>query len=71
MMMMESSVKREENVEDYVKKARLNSTLAALLHDPILADVPKNPTLSDVDINRHKRWVTHSATVKLGPHCAM
>lgn len=48
-MMMESSMKREENVEDYVKKARLNSTLATLLRDPILADVPKNPTLSDVD----------------------
>ncbi|KAM4075091.1 hypothetical protein ACB094_10G143500 [Castanea mollissima] len=46
---MESSMRREENVEDYVKKARLNSTLATLLHDPILADVPKNPTLSDVD----------------------
>uniref|UniRef100_A0A2N9FMS1 SNRNP25 ubiquitin-like domain-containing protein n=1 Tax=Fagus sylvatica TaxID=28930 RepID=A0A2N9FMS1_FAGSY len=49
MVMMESSTKGEENVGDYVKKARLNSTLAALLHDPILADVPKNPTLSDVD----------------------
>ncbi|CAH1431010.1 unnamed protein product [Lactuca virosa] len=32
-----------------VKKAKLNSTLAALLDDPVLADVPKNPTLSDVD----------------------
>lgn len=32
-----------------VKKARLLSTLAALLDDPILADVPKKPTLSDVD----------------------
>lgn len=32
-----------------VKRARLNSTLAALLDDPVLADVPKNPTLSDVD----------------------
>lgn len=32
-----------------VKKARLESTLAALLTDPILADVPKKPLLSDVD----------------------
>ncbi|PSS19837.1 U11/U12 small nuclear ribonucleoprotein [Actinidia chinensis var. chinensis] len=32
-----------------VKKARLHSTLAALLDDPILADVPKKPSLSDVD----------------------
>ncbi|KAG2710888.1 hypothetical protein I3760_04G050300 [Carya illinoinensis] len=54
---MESSTKkREENTGDYeydrdfkVKKARLNSTLAALLDDPVLADVPKDPTLSDVD----------------------
>ncbi|CAI9117007.1 OLC1v1018313C1 [Oldenlandia corymbosa var. corymbosa] len=32
-----------------VRKARFRSTLAALLDDPILADVPKNPTFSDVD----------------------
>lgn len=32
-----------------VKKARLESTLAALLTDPILADVPKKPLLSDAD----------------------
>ncbi|KAL0360476.1 UNVERIFIED_CONTAM: U11/U12 small nuclear ribonucleoprotein [Sesamum radiatum] len=32
-----------------VKKARLQSTLTALLADPILADVPKKPSLSDVD----------------------
>ncbi|KAL6982638.1 U11/U12 small nuclear ribonucleoprotein [Sarracenia purpurea var. burkii] len=32
-----------------VKKARLHSALATLLDDPILADVPKKPTLSDVD----------------------
>ncbi|KAL2250037.1 U11/U12 small nuclear ribonucleoprotein 25 kDa protein [Sesamum indicum] len=32
-----------------VKKARLQSTLTALLTDPILADVPKKPSLSDVD----------------------
>ncbi|KAF5943096.1 hypothetical protein HYC85_020738 [Camellia sinensis] len=32
-----------------VKKARLQSTMAALLNDPILTDVPKKPTLSDVD----------------------
>ncbi|KAJ4702204.1 U11/U12 small nuclear ribonucleoprotein 25 kDa [Melia azedarach] len=51
-MMMESSAKEEE-VGDYhsnnMKKARLHSTLTALLDDPILADVPKKPTLSDVD----------------------
>lgn len=46
--------KREgEEVRDYnsnnVNKARLHSTLKALLDDPILADVPKQPTLSDVD----------------------
>ncbi|KAL9445782.1 hypothetical protein AB3S75_013632 [Citrus x aurantiifolia] len=46
---------KEEEVEvgDYnsntMKKARLHSTLTALLDDPILADVPKKPTLSDVD----------------------
>ncbi|KAG8378012.1 hypothetical protein BUALT_Bualt08G0093800 [Buddleja alternifolia] len=32
-----------------VKKARLQSTLAALLNDPVLADVPKKPSVSDVD----------------------
>ncbi|KAM7496680.1 hypothetical protein LguiA_021094 [Lonicera macranthoides] len=32
-----------------VNKARLLSTLAAFLDDPILVDVPKKPTLSDVD----------------------
>ncbi|XP_022140942.1 U11/U12 small nuclear ribonucleoprotein 25 kDa protein [Momordica charantia] len=50
---LKSSRNDEEKVVDYhsnnVKKVRLNSTLAALLDDPILADVPKNPTLSDVD----------------------
>uniref|UniRef100_A0A5B7BJR3 Ubiquitin-like domain-containing protein n=1 Tax=Davidia involucrata TaxID=16924 RepID=A0A5B7BJR3_DAVIN len=53
---MDSSagMKGEDNVEpgynsNNVKKARLHSTLAALLDDPVLADVPKKPTLSDVD----------------------
>lgn len=32
-----------------VKTARLQSTLLALLTDPLLADVPNKPTLSDVD----------------------
>lgn len=32
-----------------VSRAKLNSTLASLLSDPVLADVPKKPTLSDVD----------------------
>ncbi|KZV33178.1 hypothetical protein F511_18194 [Dorcoceras hygrometricum] len=31
------------------RKARLQSTLEALLNDPVLGDVPKKPTLSDVD----------------------
>lgn len=49
------SAKEEEEVEvggynsNTMKKARLHSTLTALLEDPILADVPKKPTLSDVD----------------------
>uniref|UniRef100_A0A7N0ZR43 Ubiquitin-like domain-containing protein n=1 Tax=Kalanchoe fedtschenkoi TaxID=63787 RepID=A0A7N0ZR43_KALFE len=45
-----------EEVDDFggynvgnVKKAKLNTTLAALLDDPILSDVPKRPSLSDVD----------------------
>ncbi|KAI3730315.1 hypothetical protein L1987_61484 [Smallanthus sonchifolius] len=47
-------VKEDDNValeynSNNVKKAKLNSTLAALLDDPVLADVPKKPTLSDVD----------------------
>ena len=32
-----------------VKMARLHSVLTTLLEDPILADVPKKPTLADVD----------------------
>ncbi|KAG0474877.1 hypothetical protein HPP92_014563 [Vanilla planifolia] len=32
------------------KRARLQSMLTALLNDPLLADVPKKPTLADVDI---------------------
>lgn len=31
------------------KKARLQATLSALLNDPILFDVPRRPTLVDVD----------------------
>ncbi|XP_070683095.1 U11/U12 small nuclear ribonucleoprotein 25 kDa protein isoform X2 [Malus domestica] len=52
---MESDAKgkAEISVEGYkesnIKKARLQSTLAALVNDPILSDVPKKPTLSDVD----------------------
>ncbi|XP_065880272.1 U11/U12 small nuclear ribonucleoprotein 25 kDa protein [Euphorbia lathyris] len=52
--MMESSSKGEEDEVRYnsnnVKKVKLQSTLAALLDDPILADVPNKPTLSDVHI---------------------
>ncbi|GKF06921.1 U11/U12 small nuclear ribonucleoprotein 25 kDa protein, partial [Tanacetum coccineum] len=43
------SVALEYNTNN-VKKAKLNSTLAALLDDPVLADVPRRPTLSDVDL---------------------
>ncbi|XP_068640102.1 U11/U12 small nuclear ribonucleoprotein 25 kDa protein [Aristolochia californica] len=32
-----------------LKKARLQSMLATLLDDPVLADVPRKPSLSDVD----------------------
>ncbi|KAL6983007.1 U11/U12 small nuclear ribonucleoprotein [Sarracenia purpurea var. burkii] len=58
---MEASVTRGPKEEDAninaeteynsnnVKKARLHSALATLLDDPILADVPKKPTLLDVD----------------------
>ncbi|XP_043688368.1 U11/U12 small nuclear ribonucleoprotein 25 kDa protein-like isoform X2 [Telopea speciosissima] len=50
---MEPNVKGEESVVGYnssnVKKARLQSMLSALLNDPTLADVPKKPTLADVD----------------------
>ncbi|KDP45621.1 hypothetical protein JCGZ_17228 [Jatropha curcas] len=52
MTTMESISKGEEDIGyniNNVKKAKLQSTLAALLDDPILADVPKKPSLSDVD----------------------
>ncbi|QCD91557.1 U11/U12 small nuclear ribonucleoprotein a protein [Vigna unguiculata] len=39
----------EEYNKSSMKKARLNSLLTNLLDDPILSDVPKNPTLADVD----------------------
>ena len=35
--------------EGSLKKARLQSMLTMLLDDPMLSDVPKNPTLADVD----------------------
>ncbi|KAF7008317.1 hypothetical protein CFC21_023094 [Triticum aestivum] len=45
--------KPEEEVVAYqsseAKQARLQSMLAALLDDPILADVPRKPSLADVD----------------------
>lgn len=51
--MAEPSQKGEQVLGDYnsdnFKKARLQSTLTTLLEDPILADVPKKPTLADVD----------------------
>ncbi|KAK7312220.1 hypothetical protein VNO77_35929 [Canavalia gladiata] len=39
----------EEYNKSSMKKARLNSLLTTLLNDPILSDVPKNPTVADVD----------------------
>ncbi|OAY59041.1 U11/U12 small nuclear ribonucleoprotein 25 kDa protein isoform X1 [Manihot esculenta] len=51
-MEKESISKGEEDIgynSSNVKKAKLQSTLAALLDDPILADVPRKPTLTDVD----------------------
>ncbi|XP_057752186.1 U11/U12 small nuclear ribonucleoprotein 25 kDa protein [Arachis stenosperma] len=35
--------------EGGLKKAKLQSMLRVLLDDPLLSDVPKNPTLADVD----------------------
>ncbi|XP_021647556.2 U11/U12 small nuclear ribonucleoprotein 25 kDa protein isoform X1 [Hevea brasiliensis] len=52
MMEIESISKGDEDIgynSSNVKKAKLQSTLAALLDDPILTDLPKKPTLSDVD----------------------
>ena len=49
-----------------VKKTKLHSTPAALLHDPILADAPKGPTLSDIDTLTRLRcmiWVNRSQEV--------
>ncbi|KAH1224365.1 U11/U12 small nuclear ribonucleoprotein [Glycine max] len=43
------SINMEEYNKSSVKKARLNSLLTTLLDDPILSDVPKNPTFADVD----------------------
>ncbi|XP_060184490.1 U11/U12 small nuclear ribonucleoprotein 25 kDa protein isoform X2 [Lycium barbarum] len=43
----EANISVEYNSD--MKKARLHSTLVALLNDPVLADVPKKPTLTDVD----------------------
>ncbi|KAI5662066.1 hypothetical protein M9H77_21389 [Catharanthus roseus] len=45
----ETEVAPPDYSTDSVKKARLHSSLAALLEDPILSDVPKKPNLSDVD----------------------
>ncbi|XP_028805799.1 U11/U12 small nuclear ribonucleoprotein 25 kDa protein [Neltuma alba] len=39
----------EEYSKSSVKKAKLQSMLTTLLEDPILADVPKKPTLAEVD----------------------
>ncbi|XP_037487468.1 U11/U12 small nuclear ribonucleoprotein 25 kDa protein-like [Triticum dicoccoides] len=47
------AAKPEEEVAAYqsseAKQARLQSMLATLLDDPILADVPRKPSLADVD----------------------
>ena len=52
---LSSGVKDDDNVAleyhtNTVKKAKLNSTLVALLDDLVLADVPGKPTLSDVTL---------------------
>ncbi|PIA35564.1 hypothetical protein AQUCO_03500133v1 [Aquilegia coerulea] len=55
------------NTDTVVKKARLQSTLSALLQDPILSDVPKKPTLTEVDTLISLELdvaVLNSATVK-------
>lgn len=39
----------EEYNKSSVNKARLNSMLTTLLDDPILSDVPKNPTFADIN----------------------
>ncbi|KAK8957260.1 hypothetical protein KSP39_PZI000950 [Platanthera zijinensis] len=49
---MESESRKEESLvysNAATKKARLQSTLSALLDDPILSDVPKKPTITDVE----------------------
>jgi len=50
---MDSGSGKPEEVAAYqsseAKQARLQSMLAALLDDPILADVPRKPALADVD----------------------
>ncbi|QCD91555.1 U11/U12 small nuclear ribonucleoprotein a protein [Vigna unguiculata] len=47
-----------------MKKARLNSLLTNLLDDPILSDVPKNPTLADVDTLISLNWVVPCAFLR-------
>ncbi|KAL6844127.1 hypothetical protein ACP4OV_025800 [Aristida adscensionis] len=50
---MDSGSSKAEEVAAYqsseAKQARLQSMLSALLDDPILADVPRKPSLADVD----------------------
>ncbi|KAK1304912.1 hypothetical protein QJS10_CPB11g02080 [Acorus calamus] len=50
---MQDPLSMGEDVPEYssnnTKKARLQSMLSALLDDPVLSDVPKKPSLSDVD----------------------
>ena len=50
---MDSGSGKPEEVAAYqskeAKQARLQSMLAALLDDPILVDVPRKPSLADVD----------------------
>ncbi|XP_038701942.1 U11/U12 small nuclear ribonucleoprotein 25 kDa protein-like isoform X1 [Tripterygium wilfordii] len=50
---MEQSVNVMEETSGYngndIKRAKLQATLVFLLDDPVLVDVPKKPTLSDVE----------------------
>lgn len=48
-MVDEMEGEREYKSGVIAKKAKVQSVVKALLDDPVLADVPKNPTLADVD----------------------
>ena len=49
-----STAEKNDNAFGYssnaAKRSHLNSILSALLSDPIFSDVPKNPSLADVEM---------------------